>query len=126
MSELILVGDRVLIAPDAGERQTDSGLYLPASIAEQERVQLGRVVRVGPGYILPNPEYSESEPWITNRDAVRYLPLQASPGDVAFFLRKEAIEIEYNAKKYLIIPHSAILALERPEVDDVLDDLFEQ
>jgi co-chaperonin GroES (HSP10) len=125
MSELILVGDRVLIAPDAGERQTDSGLYLPASIAEQERVQLGRVVRVGPGYVLPNPEYSESEPWVTNRDAVRYLPLQAAPGDVAFFLRKEAIEIEYNAEKYLIIPHSAILALERSKAGEVLDDLFD-
>ncbi|NKN80662.1 co-chaperone GroES, partial [Weissella cibaria] len=95
MSALILVGDRVLIAPDDGERQTKAGLYLPATVAEQERVQTGRVVSVGPGYLTPNPEYDERESWAA-RSAVRYLPLQAQPGDYAFFLRKEAVAITYE------------------------------
>ena len=116
MNELIMVADRVLVEPDDGERQTQSGLYLPVTVTERERVQVGRVERVGPGYIIPNPEYS-GEPWATQREAVRYLPLQAQPGDTAFFLRKEAIEITFEEKAYLLIPHAAILALVRPQPD---------
>jgi chaperonin GroES len=116
-----MVGDRVLIAPDEGERRTNSGLVLPASVAEQERVHSGRVVSTGPGYITPNPEFSEGEPWSQNREVVRYLPLQAQSGDHAFFLRKEAIEIEFEGKPFLIVPHGAILALHRSSADDILN-----
>ncbi len=118
-----MVGDRVLIAPDEGERRTNSGLVLPASVAEQERVHSGRVVSTGPGYITPNPEFSEGEPWSQNREVVRYLPLQAQSGDHAFFLRKEAIEIEFEGKPYLIVPHGAILALHRSSADDILNTI---
>ena len=116
-----MVGDRVLIAPDEGDRRTNSGLVLPASVAEQERVHSGRVVSTGPGYITPNPEFSEGEPWSQNREVVRYLPLQAQSGDHAFFLRKEAIEIEFEGKPFLIVPHGAILALHRSSADDILN-----
>ena len=37
MSDLIIVGDRVLIKSDSGEQQTESGLVLPASVAERDR-----------------------------------------------------------------------------------------
>src|SRR5690625_6979611 len=80
MNELIMVGDRVLIAPDEGDRQTQAGLYLPATVMEREKIRSGRVVKVGPGYVIPNPEYS-GEPWSTDKEAVRYLPLQAQKGD---------------------------------------------
>ena len=123
MEEIIIVGDRVLIEPEQGEKQTKSGLYLPATVIDRERVSLGRVVRVGPGYVMPNPDYSEDEPWAPSRDAVRYLPLQAQPGDLAFFLRKEMIEITFRDKEYIIVSHNAILALIRPSVDDILGDL---
>ncbi|MDA0684823.1 MAG: co-chaperone GroES family protein [Bacteroidetes bacterium] len=123
MGDLIMVGDRVLIAPDEGERKTDSGLVLPASVAEKERVRGGRVVSIGPGYVTPNPEFSEGEPWSQNREAVRYLPLQARPGDYAFFLRKESIEIQFEGSAFLIVPHSAILALHRHDADHILDNL---
>jgi len=120
MGELIMVGDRVLIAPDEGERKTNAGLVLPASVAEQERVRSGRVVSIGPGYVTPNPEFTEGEPWSQQRQAVRYLPLQAQAGDHAFFLRKEAIEIEFEGDPFLIVPHGAILALHRNDADDIL------
>jgi co-chaperonin GroES (HSP10) len=122
---LHLVGDRVLIDPDGGEKQTRSGLYLPASVAEKQRVGSGRVVRVGPGYLTANPEFSETEAW-NDVPRVRYLPLQAQPGDDAFYLRKEAIEIALGERRYYIVHHSAILALQRPErdLDEAdLDDL---
>lgn len=123
MEDLIIVGDRVLIEPADGERQTKSGLYLPATVAERERVQSGYVARIGPGYLTPNPEFSETESWAPSRDAVRYLPLQARPGDFAFFLRKEAIEITFKDRTFVIVPHGAILALVRPDADDVLGEL---
>ncbi len=120
MSEILLVGDRVLITPDDGERQTESGLVLPATVAERDKVRSGRVVRVGPGYVIPNPEYSEGEPWAPSRDVIRYLPMQARPGDYAFFLRKEAIELSWEGRDYLIVSHGAILALIREDPADIL------
>lgn len=129
MAELIVVGDRVLIQPQTGEDRTDSGLVLPASVSEQEGVENGRVVKTGPGYLTQNPEYSESESWKESTDPVRYLPLQAEPGDHAFFVRKEAVDLRYDGENYLIVPHNAILALVRendtPEEpsDTTLDDL---
>ena len=125
MPELIVVGDRLLIEPDEGERQTDSGLLLPASVAERESVGCGRVVLVGPGHPIPNPEYTEDEPWAEPKQVSRYLPLQANIGDIAYFLRKESIELTYKRQKYLILPHHAILVLVRPNQDDVLSELLE-
>ena len=119
MSELILIGDRILVDPLDAEEKTDSGIVLPATVTEKERVRSGRVVKVGPGYLMANPEYTD-QPWRKPDDAVRYLPLQAQEGDVAYFLRKEAIEFIFKAHTYLIVPHGAVLVLVRPDSKDVL------
>ncbi len=111
---LLVVGDRVLIRPEDPAETTASGLYLPASVRAGDRVRGGRVAQTGPGHVIPNPDYSEAEPWGPTREAVRYLPLQARPGDYALFLRKEAVELEYGGAAYLIVPHNAILVLARP------------
>jgi len=113
MADLIVVGDRVLIDPKTGEEKTDAGLVVPASVSDQENVHSGRVVKTGPGYLTQNPEYSETESWKESTEPVRYLPLQANPGDHAFFLRNEAIDLRYDDKHYLVVPHQAILALIR-------------
>lgn len=126
LDSVILVGDRVLVQPEDLESETQSGLYLPASVAEKEKVHGGRVVRVGPGFVIPNPDYDD-QPWSSSGQAVRYLPLQAEVGDFAFYLRKEAVELKINEDAYLIVPHRAILALIRPNsasTDDILDNLL--
>lgn len=110
-----VVGDRVLVRPGDDAEQTSGGLYLPAGVRSKERVQGGRVVRVGPGHAVPNPDYSAAEPWAGEASPVRYLPLQARVGDFALFLRKEAVEVEYNGEAFLIVPHGALLALVRPQ-----------
>ncbi len=125
MPELIVVGDRVLIEPDDGEQLTASGLVLPATVAERERVGFGHVVSVGPGHLVPNPEFVEGEPWNASKEAGRYLPLQAKAGDFAFFVRKESVELTYKEQKYLILPHHAILALVRPNREDIIDEILE-
>ena len=111
---LIIVGDRVLINPDEQMDKTTSGLYLPPSVKEKEKVLGGHVVKTGPGYAIP--DTSPDESWTSGKKEVKYLPLQASEGDYAIFLKDAAMEIEFEDKKYLIVPHSAILVLVRTEL----------
>ena len=113
--EMIVVGDRVLLKLEEGQDKTKSGLYLPASVREKEKIAMGRVVKVGPGYPIPNPNYTEDEPWSTPKDPMRYIPLQAKDGDYAIFLREQGVEVEFEEEKYLIVPQSAVLMLVRDE-----------
>ncbi len=115
--QFIVVGDRVLILPDGDKERNEHGLYLPPSVREKEKVQSGYVVKVGPGYPVPNPQFIDQEPWSTTpKEPVKYIPLQAEEGDYAIFLRDQAIEIEYESKKYLIVSQSAILVLIRKDL----------
>jgi len=120
--KIILVGDKVLIAPDQDSDQTAHGLYLPPGVKEKDKVQSGIVVNVGPGYGVPNPHFIDQESWSTTpKDPVKYLPLQAEEGDCALFLRESAIDVEYEGQKYLIVPHSAILMLiRRNDLDELI------
>ena len=112
--KMILVADKVLIAPDAESERTNHGLYLPPGVKENEKVNSGVVVQVGPGYAVPNPHFLDQEQWSTSpKEPIKYMPLQAEEGDYALFLRDAGIEIEYDEQKYLIVPHSAILMLIR-------------
>jgi co-chaperonin GroES (HSP10) len=111
--ELIVVGDRVLILPDEGDERTDTGLYLPQGVKEKEKVQSGRVCKVGPGYPIPDPSSLDIEPWQTAKFENRYFPLEAREGDYCIFLRNAGIEISFEGKKFIVVPHSAILVLLR-------------
>jgi chaperonin GroES len=114
IKNLIVVGDRVLIDPDEGMDRTPSGLYLPPTVKEKEKIIGGHVVKVGPGY--PIPDTAPAESWAAGKKDIKYLALQAAEGDYAIFLKEPALEIEFEEKKYLIVPHSAILALFRTEL----------
>lgn len=107
-----VVGDKVLLDPDEKlDRTTATGLYLPPTVREKEKVHGGYVVKVGPGYPVHDPGAGE-EPWTSGKPAdLKYIPLQAGEGDYAIFLKDAAVEIEFEGKKYLIVPHSSILAL---------------
>lgn len=113
---MIVVGDRILLEPDDGQDKTKAGLYLPPSVREREKVGMGKVVKVGPGYPIPNPTYTDDEPWTKPRDPMRYIPLQAREGDYAIFIRDQGVEVEMEEKKYLIVPQSAVLMLVRSEL----------
>lgn len=117
IKKLIVVGDRLLIKPDQAKERTDIGLYLPPTVAEKEKVQSGYVIKTGPGYPLPDFDSIDSEPWASRKHEARYVPLQAKEGDYALFLRKAAIEIEFEGNTYLIVPQSAILVLMREDFD---------
>ena len=125
LDRLVVVGDRVLIAPDEGEDRTEVGLYLPRWAVEKESVQAGRVVACGPGIPVADPGSMEEEPWKSAEPSTRYVPMQARPGDFAIFLRKAAIEIKFEGETYQIVPQGAILLLDRGERDDLDDDLLD-
>lgn len=120
--EIIVVGDRVLIAPSQDEERTEFGLYLPPGVKEKQKVRGGYVMKVGPGYPLPDPDASDDEPWSTSpRREIKYIPLQVQIGDYAIFLNNSAIEIEFETKQYLVVSQSSILALVRDEPDLDID-----
>ncbi|MFH0790773.1 MAG: co-chaperone GroES family protein [Candidatus Omnitrophota bacterium] len=112
-NELIIIGDRVLIKPDADGERTDTGLYLPQGVKEKEKVQSGIVVKTGPGYPMPDPSALEIEPWQTPKFENKYFPLQVKEGDHCVFLRNAGIDVEFEGKKYIVVPHSAVLILMR-------------
>ena len=118
--EIIVVGDRILISTDENQNRTDFGLYLPPGVKEKEKVRGGSVVKVGPGYALPDSNASEDEPWSSApRSEIKYIPLQAKIGDYAIFLNSQSVEIEFEEKRYVVMPQSAILALVREKMPDI-------
>jgi len=118
--EIVVIGDRILINPDTDKQKTPSGLYLPQGVTTKEQIHSGLVLKTGPGYILPATD--SSEPWLEKQIKPRYIPLQVHPGDYAIFLRKEAVEIEYENKKYLIVPQSAVLAVVRDKISPEIEE----
>ncbi|MEE8192992.1 MAG: co-chaperone GroES family protein [Gemmatimonadales bacterium] len=123
MKKLVVVGDRVLIAPEEGEERTNVGLYLPPTAIDRQAVQSGRIIATGPGTPLSAPTELGEEPWkdIGGGSEPRYVPMQARPGDFALFFRKAAVEITFEGKQYLVVPQAAILVLVRPQ--DILEEL---
>jgi co-chaperonin GroES (HSP10) len=118
--QIIIVGDRVLIQPDTGEKKSAAGLYLPPSVIEKQDVHGGIVVEVGPGIPVGNPDDITEEPWKTNSNGdIRYIPTQAEIGDYALFLSKASIEIKVEDQDYLILHQSAILVLIRDDLNSL-------
>lgn len=116
IDKLIVVGDRVLIKPKSESGKTGSGLFLPPGYKEKEEIQSGYVVKTGPGYPIPLPAEGIDEPWKNKDDTVNYIPLQAKVGDMAIFLKKGAVEIQFHKEKFYIVPQHSILLLERDEL----------
>ena len=120
--QILVVGDRVLIKPDKGEKKSKAGLYLPPSVIEKQEILSGVIVEVGPGIPLGNPEDNIDEPWASNdKSSVKYIPTQAEVGDIALFLNKASIEIKIENDDFLIVPQSAILILIRDDINSLAD-----
>ena len=116
--QILVVGDRLLIKPDKGEKTSPAGLYLPPSVVEKLEVKAGIVVEVGPGIPLGAPVDSVDEPWKESKSDIKYIPTQAEVGDYALYLGKAAIQLEIEQKEYLIVPQSAILILIREDIEN--------
>lgn len=122
--ELKVVGDRVLVEPLEAENRTAVGLLLPPGAAEKEAVQTGRILAIGPGTPLPPPSEADPEPWKDRVDGrPRYLPMTFRLQDVVVFFRKAAVEVRFDDQDFLVVPHGAILVIEREaSVPDALPE----
>ena len=113
INKIIIVGDRVLIKPTKENEKSTGGLYLPPNVIEKEKVQSGYIMKTGPGYPLGT-QSDEEESW-KEKSPIKYIPLQAKEGDLAYYLKKDAIETEFEKDKLIIIPQSSILLLYRDD-----------
>ncbi len=111
--KMIVVGDKVLIKPEENMKKTGSGLYLPPNVREKEQVHAGYVIKVGPGYPVASPG-EDDEPWKETK-STKYIPLQAQEGDYALYLKKDAVDLEIDGEKMVIVPQHGILLLLRDE-----------
>jgi chaperonin GroES len=111
LNKFIMVGDRILIKPRSPLERTKTGLFLPPGVQENERIQSGYVVKVGPGYPIPV-AMDENESWKKN-EQVKYVPLQPVEGDLAVYLQNGSFEIQFNEEKYVVVSQAAILFLIR-------------
>ena len=114
LAKFIMVGDRVLVKPKNPAGKTKTGLYLPPTVTENEQIQSGYIVKVGPGYPIPAVIESD-EAWKDKKDEIKYIPLQTQAGDLAVYLSKSGYEIEFNNEKYIILPHASVLMIIRDE-----------
>ena len=114
LEKINVVGDRVLVKPRKESEKTDSGLYLPPGVREKEKVQYGYIVKSGPGYPIPV-AIENDQPWKSDEEKIKYVPLQVKQGDLAVFLQGGAYEVMYQGEKYFIVPQSSILMIEREE-----------
>ncbi len=114
LEKFILVGDRILLKPRVPQSKTKSGLYLPPSIQEKEKVHSGYIVKVGPGYPIPAVA-DEDEAWKKKDEVVKYVPLQPREGDLAIYLQSGGYEIEYKNEKYVIVSQASVLMVIRDE-----------
>jgi co-chaperonin GroES (HSP10) len=113
LNKFIMVGDRILIKPRSPLERTKTGLFLPPGVQENEKIQSGYVVKVGPGYPIPA-MMEEDEVWKKHED-VKYIPLQPKEGDLAVYLQNSSYEIHFNDEKYIVVSQAAILFLIRDE-----------
>jgi co-chaperonin GroES (HSP10) len=112
---IFVIGDKVLIKPKSLDDRTKAGLYLPPGVQQREEVQSGYIIKVGPGYAMPQAADDFSESWKGSEEKVKYIPLQVKEGDLAIFLQKGAIEVMYEEEKYYIVPQHLILMIVRDE-----------
>ncbi|HET8836020.1 MAG TPA: co-chaperone GroES family protein [Gemmatimonadales bacterium] len=114
--QLLVVGDRVLIAAEDGDDRTRVGLYLPATAIDAQQVQTGLIVATGPGTPIADLSALDDEPWKLESREGKSRGMQARVGDHAIFFRKAAVEISFEERKYLVVPQAAILVLIRDDL----------
>jgi chaperonin GroES len=111
MDDVIVIGSRVLVSP-LDDETTTSGIILPQTVKKD--VTRGYVVKVGPGYAIPDFKVSQiEEDWKRRDDQPQFVPLQIKPGDIAVYLKDHAVDVKIDNKNYAIVPQDSILFVKR-------------
>jgi len=86
-----LLHDRVLIKRKPTKTQSDGGIFLPQSA--HKKYEIGRVIDVGPGKILPCGERAK---------------MYVKPGDEVIISKHHGEDFLFNGVEFCIIRESAI------------------
>lgn len=108
---IIVNGDKILIKPIENEK-TDTGLFVPNQYYQKAQIGKGYVMKKGRGYPIPSFRHKEEY----EKETQEYLQLEVIEGDLAIYLKSEAIEIEYKKELYHIISDKGLLMMYRDEL----------
>jgi len=86
--------DRVLVKQKEAEEKTAGGIVLPDTA--KERPQRGTVMAVGPGKLL---------------DSGQRAKMSLKKGDEVFYAKYSGAEIKIDAKEYVILKETDVLAV---------------
>ena len=89
------LSDKIAILPDELKRTLDSGIELPGEVSKTT-TQTGKVVAVGPGFLLPSGGR---------------VPPGVSVGDKVAFSFRAGAELEVDGVIYIIMNEEQILAV---------------
>jgi chaperonin GroES len=100
------LADYVLVQPHEAARQTEAGIILPDTAAE-EKPQQGTVIAVGPGRTL---------------ESGQVVPMVVEVGDLLLFGAYAGIEMKVGNQKFLVIRQDDCLLREIKEAPEEAPD----
>ncbi len=89
------LGTRVLVAPQEVEEKTSGGLIVPPSASEEQKPEMGKVVKLGDG--------------LNSKGEKMHFGVKV--GDKVFFKSYSLDEIEVEGEKYFLVDVADILAI---------------
>ena len=88
---------RVLVKKPERQEQTESGIFLPDTAAEQGQTALGEVLAVGPGS--------------RNMNTGDYMPMPIEVDDTIVYTKFSAVEIQHDGEEYFVVAERDIIAV---------------
>lgn len=89
------LGTKVLVSPQEVEEKTTGGLIVPPSASEDQKPEMGVVVKLGDGLNAKGEK----------------MHFNVKVGDKVFFKSYSLDEVEFDGEKYFLVDNSDILAI---------------
>ena len=88
---------RVMVKKPERQEQTESGIFLPDTAAEQGQTALGEVLAVGPGS--------------RNMNTGEYMPIPINEGDTIIYTKFSAQEVQHEDEDFFFVAERDIIAV---------------
>lgn len=93
------IGNKILVRKEeATEMKSASGLIISTASKSAYDMLRGTVAYASDGYMTSHGEFVE---------------LNVVPGDVIFFMRQHAVELEYNGEKFFLVAESDVIGIDQ-------------
>ena len=88
---------RVMVKKPERQEQTESGIFLPDTAAEQGQTAQGIVISVGQGS--------------RNMNTGEYMEIPIKEGDTIIYTKFSAMEVQYEGEEYFFVAEREIIAV---------------